>query len=102
VITEIMPRKHMATLYGLTGAAGTLLIRRIDATPDRPGRRHDWLRASFRRHSGRLPLGGHHALVRWEGRADSLKSLANNRDKLLCSVRSQNGGDSSAAIMSSP
>ena len=25
VITEIMPRKHMATLYGLTGAAGTLL-----------------------------------------------------------------------------
>jgi ACS family hexuronate transporter-like MFS transporter len=25
VVTEIMPRKHMATLYGLTGAAGTLL-----------------------------------------------------------------------------
>jgi ACS family hexuronate transporter-like MFS transporter len=25
VITEIMPRRHMATLYGLTGAAGTLL-----------------------------------------------------------------------------
>ncbi len=25
VITEIMPRKHMATLYGLTGAAGTFL-----------------------------------------------------------------------------
>lgn len=25
VLTEIMPRKHMATLYGLTGAAGTLL-----------------------------------------------------------------------------
>lgn len=25
VITEVMPRKHLATLYGLTGAAGTLM-----------------------------------------------------------------------------
>jgi ACS family hexuronate transporter-like MFS transporter len=25
VITEVMPRKHVATLYGLTGAAGTLM-----------------------------------------------------------------------------
>ena len=40
VITEVMPRRHVATLYGLTGAAGTLMAA---LTQPLVGQAVDWV-----------------------------------------------------------
>jgi ACS family hexuronate transporter-like MFS transporter len=76
VITEIMPRRHMATLYGLTGAAGTLLGA---LTQPLVGRAVDVIGYGppFAGTAVAYVLALTMLLCAGKGRADSLKSFAN-------------------------